>query len=205
MKKLAAAFLLCSLALLAQLTPAEKKEGFVPLFNGKNLDGWDGDPRLWKISNGIVVGNTDGVTLEANTFLISKKSYSNFILRTDIKLRNHNSGIQFRSEAFPNYVMHGLQGDMAEGNWWGSIYDEKGKRGVVVNGWKGKGETVVKATDWNNYELTCKGELIQVRLNGMLTAELHDTSRADGLLGLQLHKGPGMQVEFRNMRIKELK
>ncbi len=186
-------------------SPAEKKEGFVPLFNGKNLDGWDGDPRLWKVRDASIVGNTEGVEMEANSFLISKKSYSDFILRTDVKLRNHNSGIQFRSEALPKWVVRGLQGDMAEGNWWGSIYDEHGKRGVIVNGWKGKAETVVKPKDWNSFEILCKGELIQIRVNGLLTAELHDTAKMDGVLALQVHKGPGMEVEFRNMRIKELK
>jgi hypothetical protein len=186
-------------------SPAEKKEGFVPLFNGKNLDGWDGDPRLWKVRDGAIVGNTEGVEMEANSFLISKKNYSDFILRTDVKLRNHNSGIQFRSEALPKWVVRGLQGDMAEGNWWGSIYDEKGKRGVIVNGWKGKAETVVKPKDWNSYEILCKGDLIQIRVNGLLTAELHDSSKMDGIIALQVHKGPGMEVEFRNMRIKELK
>ena len=186
-------------------SPAEKKEGFVPLFNGKNLDGWDGDPRLWKVHDASIVGNTEGVEMEANSFLISKKSYSDFILRTDVKLRNHNSGIQFRSEALPKWVVRGLQGDMAEGNWWGSIYDERGKRGVIVNGWKGKAETVVKPKDWNSFEILCKGDLIQIRVNGLLTAELHDTAKMDGVLALQVHKGPGMEVEFRNMRIKELK
>ena len=71
----------------------------MPLFNGKNLDGWDGDPRLWSVKDGIIVGSTEGVPLEHNEFLISKKKYSNFILRADMKLRNHNSGIQFRSKA----------------------------------------------------------------------------------------------------------
>jgi hypothetical protein len=194
-----------SLGSLAQVTPQEKKEGYRPLFNGKNLDGWDGDPRLWKVENGEIVGATEGVTLTANSFLITKKTYGDFDLKVQVKLRNHNSGIQFRSEALPNWVVRGLQADMAENNWWGSIYDEKGKRGVVVNGWKGKGEKVVKPNDWNDYEVYCKGDLIQLRLNGLLTAELHDSSKPRGVIALQLHRGPAMEVRFRNLRIKELK
>ena len=178
--------------------------GFHRLFDGKTLKGWDGDPQIWSVKDGEIVGATEGVKMTDNSFLISKKTYGNFILRTDVKLRNHNSGIQFRSERLPNWVAKGLQADMAEGNWWGSIYDEKGKRGTIVNGWKGKAETVVKPNDWNQYEVLCDGDLIQLRVNGLLTAELHDTSATTGILGLQVHRGPAMEVRFRNIRIKEL-
>ena len=178
--------------------------GFHRLFDGKTLKGWDGDPQIWSVKDGEIVGATEGVKMTDNSFLISKKNYGNFILRTDVKLRNHNSGIQFRSERLPNWVAKGLQADMAEGNRWGSIYDEKGKRGTIVNGWKGKAETVVKPNDWNQYEVLCDGDLIQLRVNGLLTAELHDTSATTGILGLQVHRGPAMEVRFRNIRIKEL-
>ncbi len=179
--------------------------GFRSLFNGKNLNGWDGDPRLWKVQNGTIVGSTEGVTLQGNTFLISKKKYANFILRAEVKLRNHNSGIQFRSEALPNWVVRGYQADMAENNYWGCIYDERGKRGVLVNGWKDKAEKVVKLKDWNDYEIQCEGDHIQVKLNGMLTADLHDSERLEGIIAFQLHRGPPMEAYFRNIRIKVLK
>lgn len=195
--------------LAATLAPAqtrqEKKEGFRPLFNGKNLNGWDGDPRLWKVVNRVIVGSTEGVPLQHNEFLISKKTFADFDLRLEVKLRNHNSGIQVRSEALPEWVVRGLQADMAEGNWWGSIYDEKGTRGTLVNGWKDKAEKVVRPKDWNDYEIRCKGDFIQLKVNGMVTAELHDPTSKSGILALQLHQGPPMQVEFRNVRIKVLK
>jgi hypothetical protein len=182
-----------------------QEEGFKPLFNGKNLDGWDGDPRIWRAVDGKIVGSTEGVTLKSNSFLITKDKFADFELRTQVKLRNHNSGIQFRSEALPDWVVRGLQADMAEGAWWGSIYDEKGKRGVIVNGWKGKGETVVRAGDWNDYEILCDGDYIRLKLNGLVTAELRDTPAKSGVIALQVHVGPPMQVEFRNMRIKVLR
>ena len=197
--------LLAALAALA-VTKEEKKEGFKPIFNGKTLKGWEGDPRLWKVENGILVGSTDGNKIAGNTFLISQKEYGDFELRLQIKLRNHNSGVQFRSEKImPGWVVKGLQADAAQGNWWGSIYDEKGKRGVIVNGWKDKGEKVVKANDWNDLHIYCKGSQIRIMLNGTVTAELQDTSKASGILGLQLHAGPDMRVEFRDVRLKELK
>lgn len=198
-----------SLALLTALSfsaPAPDETGFKPLFDGKTLTGWEGDPRLWKAHNGVIVGSTEGVDLPTNSFLVYKtKPFSDFIFRTQVKLRNHNSGIQFRSEALPDYVVKGLQADMAEGNWWGSIYDEKGKRGTMVNGWKGKGEKVLRANDWNDVEIRCEGDHIQVFLNGLETADLHDSEKLEGIIALQLHSGPAMQVEFRNLRIKELK
>jgi hypothetical protein len=191
------------LGLIAVLLPAQEP-GFRPLFDGKTLAGWDGDPRLWSVRDGIIVGSTEGVSLDDNSFLISRDKFSDFVLRAQVKLRNHNSGIQFRSEALPHWVVKGLQADMAEGNWWGSIYDEKGTRGTMVNGWKGKAETVLRP-GWNDYEVLCDGDLIRLTVNGLITAELHDAaSPRTGIIALQLHKGTPMQVEFRNIRIREL-
>ncbi len=179
--------------------------GFRPLFDGRSLEGWDGDPRLWRVENGELLGSTDGVEIDANTFLIFKEQeFGDFHLKLEVKLRNHNSGVQFRSVRREGWVVQGLQADMAENNWWGSIYDEKGGRGVLVNGWKDKAETVVRPDGWNEVEIYCKGELIQVRVNGMQTAELRDTVRMKGVLALQLHRGPSMEVRFRNIRIREL-
>ena len=193
------------LALVCLLPAAAQDAGFQPLFDGKSLDGWEGDSRLWRAEDGMIVGSTEGVTLSGNTFLIYKKrTFGDFILRAQVKLRNHNSGIQFRSEELPDHVAKGLQADMAQGNWWGSIYDEKGTRGVMVNGWKGKAETVVKPGDWNDVEISCKGEHIEIRINGLLTAELNDSAKLDGIIALQLHRGPAMEVRFRNLMIKPL-
>jgi hypothetical protein len=180
------------------------QDGFQPLFNGKNLDGWDGDSRLWSVRDGMIVGHTEGVSLNDNSFLISRKPYANFILRVDMKLRNHNSGIQFRSEALPNWVVRGYQADAGEDNYWGNIYEEKG-RGTLVDGWKGKGEKAVKLKDWNAYEILCDGDHIRLTLNGVVTADLHDSKRLEGILAFQLHRGPPMEVYFRNVRIKILK
>jgi hypothetical protein len=184
---------------------AEVEAGFRPLFNGKNLDGWDGDPRLWTVRDGVIFGSTEGegIKLERNTFLISKEKYKNFTLRLQIRLQNHNSGVQFRSEALPGWVVRGLQADAAENNWWGSIYEEGGKRGVMVNGWKGKAETVVKP-GWNDYEIHCEGDKIRLTLNGMVTSELEDSVWKEGVIAFQLHRGPPMRAEFRNVRIKVL-
>jgi len=192
-----------SLLVLACCSLAHAEEGFKPLFDGKTLNGWDGDPRVWKAAGGEIVGSTEGVVLKENTFLIYNREFGDFVLRVKMKLRNHNSGIQFRSEALPNWVMRGYQADAAEDNWWGGIYDEKG-RGVLVNGWKGKAETVVKRGDWNDYEISCKGDLIELSVNGLKTASLKDAVKLKGLIGFQVHQGPPMEVRFKDVRIKEL-
>src|SRR5437016_4799433 len=93
------------------LTTQEKKEGYILLFNGRDLSGWDGAPALWSVNNGILTGSTEGHDLQHNSFLISKGKYADFILKLDIKLRNHNSGIQFRSRAEPDWVVSGYQAD----------------------------------------------------------------------------------------------
>jgi hypothetical protein len=193
-----------ALLLLAFAAAVFAQEGFQPLFNGKNLDGWDGDPRLWSVRDGMIVGATEGVAMTDNSFLISKQPYHNFILRVEMKLRNHNSGIQFRSEALPHWVVRGYQADAAQDNYWGNIYEEKG-RGTLVDGWKGKAEKVVKLKDWNDYEILCDGDHIQLTLNGTVTADLHDSARPGGIIAFQLHRGPPMEVYFRNVRIKILK
>ena len=189
-----------------QLSRQEKKEGWVLLFNGKNLDGWDGDTELWSVQEGMLVGSTETKQITANTFLIHRTEYGDFVLRAQVKLRNHNSGIQFRSRPRegPGWVVIGYQADVAQNNWWGSLYEEKG-RGVLVNGWKGKGETVVRAGDWNDYEITARGEHIIIRLNGLVTAELDDNGAASGIIALQLHSGPPMEVYFRNLKLKAMK
>jgi len=200
MKLFTALLVICSCAAMAQ------ESGFKPLFDGKTLKGWDGDPKLWSVQNGEILGSTEGNKIAKNSFLIYRdQNFSDFVLRAQVKLRNHNSGVQFRSEALPEWVVRGLQADMAEGNWWGSIYDEKGTRGVMVNGWKGKAETVVKAGDWNDIEIYCKGDEIRITLNGLVTAELRDSAKLEGVLALQIHAGPPMEVRFRNIRIKTLK
>ena len=197
LRKVAALLLFWSFALFAE-------DGFRPLFNGRNLDGWDGDPRLWSVRGGVIVGSTDTASLTHNSFLISKQSFGNFILRAECKLRNHNSGIQFRSEALPDWVVRGYQADMGEDNYWGNIYEEKGTRETMVDGWP-KGKTVVHLKDWNDYEISCDGDHIQLKLNGLQTADLHDSARLSGIIALQLHAGPPMEADFRNIRIKELK
>jgi hypothetical protein len=193
-----------------QLSPEERKEGFRLLFNGESLDGWHGDAELWSVKDGVIVGSTDNHKLEHNSFLISNQSYSNFILRAEIKLRNHNSGIQFRSKELPDYVCSGYQADASEAgehSAWGNFYEEKGRgRGVMKNpdeGWL-IGKTVYKKGDWNTIEIDVRGPVMRIKVNRVETISVTDDAASSGVIAFQAHMGVPMRVEFRNIRIKEL-
>jgi hypothetical protein len=195
-----------------RLSPQEKREGFILMFNGKNLDGWDGDPAVWSVKDGVIVGSTEGGPIKHNTFLIYRpRKFSDFTMRVDLKLRNHNTGIQFRSEELPEWVMTGYQADASEAgekSAWGNFYEEKGRGRNVMKipdqGWL-IGRKVYRKGDWNTYEIAAKGDQIRLVLNGVETINLTDGKAADGLIGLQCHMGEPMRVEFRNLRIKPLR
>jgi hypothetical protein len=205
--------LLLSAAPPNQLTSEEKKEGYKLLFNGKNLDGWDGDTVRWSVTNGEIVGSSDGHPFKVNTFLIYKGTFKNFILKGDIKLRNHNSGIQFRSEHLPGdgWMVRGYQADASEvddqKSAWGNLYEERlrGRNAMKTpdEGWQ-IGKSLVHHGDWNTYEILADGDHIRLTFNGKVTIDLHDSASASGIIALQLHAGPEMRVEFRNLKIKEL-
>jgi hypothetical protein len=198
-------------SVLNRLSPEEAKDGFELLFNGKNLDGWHGDMAVWSAQDGVIVGSTDGHAVQHNTFLIYDRKFSNFILRADIKLRNHNSGIQFRSEELPDFVVTGYQADASEAgehSAWGNFYEEKGRgRNVMKNpdeGWA-IGKTVYKKGDWNAIEIDARGPNMRLKLNGVETIRVVDNKAANGVIAFQLHMGQPMKVEFRNIRIKVLR
>ncbi len=103
-----------ALALAGAAAAGEGDEGFKPLFDGKTLLGWNGDPDLWKVEDGAIAGSTDEKQIKHNSFLATTKSYKNFILRLKFKLRNGNSGVQVRSKQHDNYRVTGYQPDIAE-------------------------------------------------------------------------------------------
>jgi hypothetical protein len=195
------------------LTKAERKEGYKPLFNGKNLAGWDGDPALWSVENGVIVGSSDKHPFTVNTFLVYKhRTYANFILKGDIRLRNHNSGIQFRSELFPGpgWIVAGYQADasdVGDHSAWGNFYEERGRgRNIMKSpdeGWQ-KAKAVLRKGDWNSYEILADGPHIRLTFNGVVTIDTEDSKSPAGVIALQMHAGELMRVEFRNLKIKTL-
>src|SRR5262245_2286044 len=135
-----AALSLCALALLAaDVARADDEAGFVKIFNGKDLTGWDGDPRFWSVTDGCIVGETtaDNPT-KGNTFLIWRQGpVDDFVLRTSFKLAAHNSGIQYRSKELDKWVMGGYQADFEEGETYsGILYEERGRGILALRGTK---------------------------------------------------------------------
>jgi hypothetical protein len=180
---------------------------FVSLFNGKNLDGWHGDKDLWKVVDGVIVGSTDDKQIKHNSFLIYEKPYKNFVLKAKFKLRNHNSGIQFRSQELDEFDCKGYQADMADKKYTGILHEEKG-RTIVANVDENELLKHYKPGDWAEYIITADGPHIKQEINGYTTIDYteppDDKSLKEGIIALQLHTGQKMRVDFKDIEIKEL-
>ena len=167
-------------------------------FNGEDLTGWVGDPDLWSVEDGEIVGKTDG--LDHNEFLRSELIAGDFRLTLQVKLTPNtaNSGVQFRSEALPDGEVKGYQADVGAG-WWGKLYEERG-RGLL---WDKSGEEFVKPGEWNTYEIVAAGSKIQTFINGDKCVDLDDPEGADrGLFALQLHAGGPTEVRFQDLKLE---
>jgi hypothetical protein len=177
-----------------------------PLFNGRNLDGWEGNLKVWKVENGMIVGDSPG--LPNNEFLATTKSYGDFELRVTFRLLggSGNSGIQFRSARIPNHhEMIGYQADIGE-NYWGCLYDESRRNRVLVRP-PDELFKVLNKDGWNEYVVRCRGEHIEMNLNGVKVVEYVENDKEiarTGLIALQVHssKEP-MRVEFKDITLRE--
>jgi Domain of Unknown Function (DUF1080) len=213
------------------------EKGFLKIFNGKDLTGWDGNPKLWSVKDGAITGQTTAENpAKGNTFLIwTNGTPSDFELRCSFKLTPGdskdfaNSGIQYRSKVLDraNWVVGGYQADMEAGPTYTGILYEERMRGIMAL----RGEKVVwdkddkkqvvgsvgdaaaigaaiKKGDWNEYVIIAQGNHLQQFINGKQTMDLTDECEAkramSGVLALQLHAGPPMTAQFKNIRIKKL-
>lgn len=203
-KTLAAALVLPTLASRMALAADEKGEA---LFNGKDLTGWEGDKSLWKVEDGVIVGDSPGI--KHNQFLATTRTFKNFRLDLEMRLKGDdgNSGIQFRSKrAEGSTEVVGYQADAGEG-YWGSIYDESRRRKFLIQPDTKDLAAALKKGDWNAYTIVADGPKIELSLNGkkMVTYREEDDSVArEGFIALQVHSGGPTRVEFRNIRVQEL-
>ncbi|WP_250847037.1 3-keto-disaccharide hydrolase [Aquisphaera insulae] len=176
----------------------------VSLFNGKDLAGWvtPADKDLFTVEDGQIVGRTKG-DLKINQFLATEKPYRNFILKAKVKFKNGNSGIQIRSKRTAEGIVSGPQADIAA-DYWGLLYEERGRGKLQEDGIE-KAKGVVKADDWNEFVITFKGKHITVDLNGTRVIDRDDEKFDDeGIIALQVHVGPAMEVRFKDIEITEL-
>ncbi len=191
---------------LADPPPAPDAEGFIPLFDGKSLTGWEGDLKLWKVVDGAIVGDSPGIP--KNQFLATTRQFENFELRLEFKLHNGrgNTGVQFRSQRDPNSTeVSGYQADLGE-TYWGCLYDEHRRNKILVQA-PPELKQVLKPADWNSYVIRAEGAKIRLSINGMTTVdyiEPDDKIARSGMIALQVHSGPPLKVEFRNIRIRPL-
>jgi putative heme-binding domain-containing protein len=174
----------------------------VQLFNGKDLAGWVGDPAVWSVDQGEIVGKG---ALKRNSFLFHTSEQSDFRLIVELKLvpDSGNSGIQFRSVPIEGGEARGCQADVGAG-WWGKLYEESA-RGVIYppKGVEFDGGKFVHPGEWNTYEILAVGPKIKTALNGHVCTDLED-EKVDrkGRLGLQVHSGGMMEVRFRNFQLE---
>lgn len=171
--------------------------GEIVIFNGKDLSGWEGDPSAWSVEDGAIVGRGPQ---KKNQFLYYAQEVSDFRLILEVRLvpDHENSGVQFRSERLPDGHAKGYQADIGKG-WWGKLYDEHG-RGLLV---KVDGDGLVKAGEWNTYEILAVGNRIRTALNGKLCVDFTDPKPVlKGRIALQIHSGGALEVRFRNLRLE---
>ena len=233
---------------------SDDDSGFATLFDGKTLQGWEGDPTYWRVENNSIIGETTRQTApkENNSFLIWRGGRpADFELKLQYRItREGNSGINYRSEelSLPRWAMRGYQYDIDGPDWGksalsanlkvpaaltallhfrvtGQNYEERGRQFLAlpgqftsiapgktqhIVGYVGNGEQVDEiATDgWNDVHIIARGPLLIHILNRRVTSVVIDDDaknrQLEGKLGVQIHVGPPMKVEFRNIRLKKL-
>lgn len=209
---------------------AADEPGFVSLFNGKDLSGWEGDEH-WSVQDGAITGKTTPETLlKYNTFLVWQGGRpADFELRLQYRIVGGNSGVQYRSKVIDQerYVVGGYQADIdSSPRFTGMNYDERGRRILAERGQRvsidsegnkqveqfGDKEAlqkIVRNEDWNHYRIIARGNRLQHYINVYLMSEVIDNqtekAAASGVIALQAHQGPPMTVQFKDIRLKQFK
>jgi len=202
-----------SLLFAVLVTAASQDDGWVSLFDGKAIDGWEvkGGTATYRVEDGCIVGKTTEGS--PNSFLCTKKLYGDFELKLEIKVDDElNSGVQIRSANRPDGVVYGPQVEVAINGSAGFIYGEGLKTGwLSEDRTDPKAQAAFKKGEWNKYRVLAEGKSIKSWINDVPVANLVDekTGQMSGFIGLQVHgikKGTGpYEVRFRNLSIRELK
>jgi hypothetical protein len=207
----------------------QKDADFTPIFNGTDLSGWNGKPGWWRVEDGaLTVESTPEKPCKECNYLIWRGDHpADFELLADFKLSSGaNSGIQLRSKELLNWDTYGYQADMTgDGSLIGFVYHHKyaliagrgEKSSFAADGTKtveplGDPAELLKhykPGDWNTYRIICRGPGISLYVNDVLMCQITDhrvaPRDARGIIALQMHPGPPMKIQFKNIRIKQLK
>ena len=185
------------------------EKGFVVLFDGKTLEGWDGDPSQFRVEEECIVGGSKTVAIPHNFFLAAKEEYADFELRLQFRLVGDatNAGVQLRSQRIPDHhEMVGYQADLGAG-YWGALYDESRRNKVLVAPKKEELAKILKLGDWNDYRILCRGRHIQLWINDFQTVDYTEPDEKieqTGLIAVQIHGGPAGEAQYRNIRIRKI-
>ncbi len=222
---------ICAAFLALAFAPAlhAAEPDFKPIFNGRDLTGWDGDARFWSVRDGVLCGETAlGAMAVQNTFLIWRGgTVKDFQIKLKVRLRNGNSGVQYRSRDLGKWIVAGYQAEIDNaGGKSGFLYEERGRKFLALVGEKVEVEAggkprvtgqlalkkeliargYYKPREWNDYLIVAKGNHLEHFLNGTKVIDVTDSdpkARAlDGVLALQIHAGPPMLVEFKDILLQ---
>jgi len=194
----------------AAVAPPVQRPTGPSLFNGQDLQGWEGDPGVWRVRDGVIVGGSlDGNP--RNEFLATTRSFRNFTLQLEYKLVGTegfvNGGVQFHSVRVdqPPNEMLGYQADIGAGHS-GSLYDESRRKKFLARASAEQIKRLERPGEWNRYEIRCEGSQVTLLLNGEETlryVETDSTITPGGLVALQIHGNCKAEISFRNLKIEE--
>jgi hypothetical protein len=197
------------LSLFAASAQAAGRAKWVSLFDGKTLKGWEGDEKVFRVEQGAIVGGNLKQGLPDNQFICTTREFKNFKLRAKCKLigKNANGGIQFRSQRVPkSSEMIGYQADM-DAKWWGNLYEESRRNKVLAGPTPEQRKKIVLPDGWNDYEILCQGNHVQLWLNKVKTVDYTETDKGalpTGIIGLQIHAGGPSEAWYKDIRILDL-
>lgn len=200
---------LASLPIRAEDTP----EGFVSLFDGKSLEGWEGDAKTFRVEGGAIVAGSLKERVPHNDFLCTRREYGDFELRFEAKLmgEGNNAGVQFRSQRVPNHFeVKGYQADMGafgKDNVWGGLYDESRRNKFLATPDQKKLADIFRPGEWNQLRIRCEGPRIQIWVNELQTVDYTEAEAGiprSGIIGLQIHGGAPAEASYRKLAIREL-
>lgn len=205
------------------------EEGFRSIFNGKDMTGWEGKPGWWSVEQGaLTAASTEQKPCKKHNYLMWRGGAADdFELRLSYRIVGGNSGIQFRSREMPDFDIVGYQADLEAGDQWtGALFEVGADRaGVALRGQKviidadgtkhvtqvaesSELDKHVKKEDWNEYHIIAVGNRITLKINGVIMSQVTDNDEnkveQGGLIAFQLHPGPPMRVQFKNVRIRDL-
>ncbi|MGE4632986.1 MAG: family 16 glycoside hydrolase [Planctomycetota bacterium] len=205
--------------------PVVPDQGWVSLFDGTSLSGWQGKSDLWRVENGVIIGEgPDGGPVPGNDYLWHVSNWKDFVLEARFRIKGGNSGIQYRSRRADDGEAIGYQADLdAQNSYTGMLYESRG-RGIAVP----RGEMVILAGDgsrqevgfhpdaekavkplsdgdWHQMRIIARGNSVRHEIDGIPVCSFTDAAAdpvLEGKFGLQIHGGGPMRIEWKSIQAR---